>query len=68
MSPVEQEARKAAIKDLAKGSPALESRRLHDHLPWSTAGQLMKSKSQSGRRAGEDPPTSTRKAQPIDIK
>jgi len=54
VSPVKQEARKARINDLVKGSPALESRRMHDQYPQALASKAHRSKSQQSRRSQYD--------------
>ena len=65
ISPVKQEARKAAIKDMAKGSPALETRRLHDHCEISAAENPPQSLSQNSKKIQNEVGAFARLMQPV---
>lgn len=50
VSPIKQEAPKACIMDMAKGSPALETRHIYDNFPFENVDSQLRSKSQRGMR------------------
>ena len=50
VSPVKQEAPKACIMDMAKGSPAMGARHMYDNFPFGDVDGHLRSKSQSGLR------------------